>query len=78
MARERGQQVKYITERAVFELRDGAVTLIEVAEGIDPEKDVIRHMRFRPVIAEDLTTMDPRVFRDEPMGLRADFEVAGG
>nr|NIP98832.1 acyl CoA:acetate/3-ketoacid CoA transferase [Akkermansiaceae bacterium] len=48
MARRRGQTVKYVTERAVFELTDAGITLIEIAEGLDPETDVIAHMDFVP------------------------------
>ncbi len=73
MAARRGQQVRYITERAVFELRDGLVTLIEVADGVDPEADVIAHMGFRPAMAEEVTTMDPRIFAGGPMGLAEAF-----
>lgn len=72
-ANQRGQQIRYITERAVFELGNGKVTLIEIAEGIDPEDDVIAHMGFRPEIADDLATMDPRVFATGPMGLADEF-----
>lgn len=74
MANRRGQHVKYITERAVFELIDGTVTLVEVAQGIDPERDVIAHMGFRPAVADEVAVMDPRVFGEEPMGLLADYD----
>ena len=74
-ASRRGQQVRYITERAVFELRDGRVTLIEVAEGLDPETDVIAHMGFVPEISDELTTIDKRVFLEGPMGLADEFGV---
>jgi len=73
MANRRGQHVRYITERAVFELGDGKVTLIEVAAGIDPERDVIAHMGFEPDVSDALTTMDPRVFAEGPMGLDKGF-----
>lgn len=73
IAGQRGQRVRYITERAVFELVDGKVTLIEVAEGIDPERDVIAHMGFEPAVADDVAVMDPRVFGEGPMGLARDF-----
>jgi len=73
MAARRDQKVRYITERAVFELDDGKVRLIEVADGLDPEADVIAHMGFVPEVSDQLTTMDPRVFADGPMGLAADF-----
>jgi propionate CoA-transferase len=65
----RGQQVRYITERAVFELRPEGVTLIEVAEGLDVQRDVVDQMGFVPQIADDLGPIDPRVYRDEVMGL---------
>lgn len=73
MANRRGQRVRYITERAVFELGEGRVTLIEVAEGVDPGQDVIAHMGFEPEVAADLAIMDPRVFAEGVMGLAADF-----
>ena len=68
-ARRRGQQVHYLTERAVFRLTDAGLLLTEIAPGIDLERDVLAHMDFAPIIAPDLREMDPRIFRDEPMGL---------
>lgn len=68
-AKEIGQKVLYITERCVFELRNGGVTLTEIAPGVDLEKDILSHMEFKPQIAPDLKTMDSRVFRAELMGL---------
>ena len=70
VAAERGQEVRYITERAVFALIDGALTLIEVAEGLDPEADVIAHMGFRPAVASPIGPIDPIVFSAGTMGLR--------
>jgi propionate CoA-transferase len=69
-AAERGQQVLYITERAVFELTGGAVTMVEVADGLDPELDVIAHMGFRPAVSPQLRPIDPAVFAASTMGLR--------
>ncbi len=74
VAAERGQEVRYITERAVFALIDGAVTLIEVADGLDPEADVIAHMGFGPEIAPTLNRIDPAVFSSGTMSLRRRFE----
>ncbi len=76
LAREKGQQVRYITERAVFALGDEGLVLIEVAEGLDVERDVLAHLDFRPAISPDLTVMDPRIFRAGVMGLAADFARA--
>ncbi|HEU4674006.1 MAG TPA: hypothetical protein VFS32_14035, partial [Candidatus Limnocylindrales bacterium] len=73
LARERGQQVRYITERAVFALADHGLELIEVAPGVDVERDVLGQMGFRPRVAEELRTMDARLYATGPMGLAADF-----
>ncbi|MGZ9275972.1 MAG: acyl CoA:acetate/3-ketoacid CoA transferase [Candidatus Limnocylindrales bacterium] len=76
LARERGQQVRYITERAVFALDADGLVLIEVAPGIDVEREVLGQMGFRPRVAEDLQTMDRRLYATGPMGLAADFGTA--
>ena len=47
-ALKRGQDVIYITERAVFRLTEQGLTLTEVAPGIDLRRDVIGRMRFAP------------------------------
>ncbi len=67
-AREQGQQVLYITERAVFRLAREGVELTEIAPGVDLQKDVLDQMGFVPVI-KDVKHMDARIFRDEPMHL---------
>ena len=69
-AREMGQRVMYITERAVFELRKEGMTLIETAPGIDLQKDILDQMDFKPHIAPDLRPMDQRIFFEGPMGIR--------
>ncbi len=71
--RERGQRVLYVTERAVFRLQAAGVELIEIAPGIDLERDVIARMGFRPKIAANLAVMDARLFRPERMLLASDL-----
>jgi propionate CoA-transferase len=53
-ARIAKQEVLYVTERAVFRLEENGVRLIEVAEGIDVERDVLARMAFRPLVDETL------------------------
>lgn len=55
-AREQHQQVIYITERAVFELRPDGIELTEVARGVDVQADILERMRFRPIV-RDVKTM---------------------
>ena len=67
------QAVIYVTERCVFHLDKKGITLVEIAPGIDLEKDILSQMDFQPVVAEYLTLMDARIFIDEPMGLRPEL-----
>ena len=57
----------------MFALEDDGLVLIEVAPGIDVERDVLGQMGFRPRVADDLRTMDARLYATGPMGLAADF-----
>ncbi len=58
-----GRDIKYITERAVFRLQGGkGLELIEIAPGLDLERDVLAHMAFRPLMDAKIGTMDPRCF----------------
>lgn len=63
-ATEVGQKVLYVTERAVFQLIDGKMTLIEIAPGVDLQKDILDQMEFVPVISKDLKLMNPGMFRE--------------
>ncbi len=71
MAKERGQVALFVTERAVFQIGAEGLELIEIAPGLDPERDVIAHMGFRPLVARELRQMDTRIFDPGLMGLAA-------
>jgi propionate CoA-transferase len=58
---ESGQRVLYVTERRVFTLTDRGLELIEVAPGIDIDRDILGQMQFEPII-ENPSLMDARLF----------------
>jgi propionate CoA-transferase len=66
----RRQSVLYVTERCVFRLAPDGLELIEVAPGIDIERDILARMEFAPIIRGEPRLMDAAIFRDEPIGLR--------
>jgi propionate CoA-transferase len=70
---ELGHEVYYVTERAVFKNSTQGLELVEIAPGIDLERNVIAQMEFRPHISPDLKLMDDRIFHDVPMGLAGDL-----
>ncbi|AHD01719.1 acyl CoA:acetate/3-ketoacid CoA transferase [Leisingera methylohalidivorans] len=71
-ASQRSQPVLYVTERCVLQLTPNGLELIEIAPGIDLQRDILDQMEFKPII-ENVTQMDPRIFQDEPMGLMNDL-----
>jgi propionate CoA-transferase len=68
-ARQQGQTVYYITERCVFELTEEGLKLIEIAPGVDLERDILDQMEFTPLVPDVVPKMDATIFREEPMGL---------
>ena len=68
-AQKTGQQVFFITERAVFQIINGKLTLTEIAPGVDLEKHILGKMAFVPEISPNLKLMDARLFMPEKMGM---------
>ena len=69
----RGQSVLYVTERCVFTLGADGLELVEVAPGIDVERDILALMDFRPSIPREPSLMDARIFHEGVMDLRRDM-----
>ena len=67
-----GIPVRYVTERAVFEMREDGqggrrLTLTEIAPGIDLQRDVLDQCAAEVAVATDLREMDARIFCRGPM-----------
>ncbi|MDO9620184.1 MAG: acyl CoA:acetate/3-ketoacid CoA transferase [Pseudomonas sp.] len=67
-AAERGQPVLYVTERCVLRLTLDGLELIEVAPGVDIQRDILDRMDFTPIVRAP-QLMDARLFLPAAMGL---------
>jgi propionate CoA-transferase len=64
-----GQEVLYITERAVFKLTTNGPMLVEIAPGVDLQTQVLDQIAFAVKVSPDIRPMDKRIFADAPMGI---------
>ncbi len=65
-----GKTVLYVTERCVFRLCTEGLELIEIAPGLDLQRDILDRMEFAPIMHRPPALMDARIFSPEPMSLR--------
>ncbi|MDR4490738.1 MAG: CoA-transferase [Candidatus Nitrosocosmicus sp.] len=70
-----GQEICYITERAVFKLSENGLLLTEVAPGVDIQKDVINKMEFKPRISANIAKMDSRIFNNTVMNIKTEISI---
>jgi propionate CoA-transferase len=68
---KRRQPVLYVTECCVLRLHERGLELLEIAPGLDLERDILAAMAFRPVIEREPVRMDAALFAEAAMGLRA-------
>ncbi len=65
------KDITYVTERAVFRLKENGPVLMEIAPGVDLDRDVLERMEFRPEISDSLKTMDGGLFLPRKLGLHS-------
>lgn len=75
IARRNGQKMHFVTERAVFELRPEGPVLIEIAPGVELQRDILGQMEFKPIIAPDLKITDESLYAERPFGLKAKLQA---
>ena len=68
-ASREGRPIFYVTERCVFGLREDGLELIEVAPGIDVQRDILELLPFKPMVF-DPKPMAEGLFWPGVMGLR--------
>jgi len=59
----------YITERAVFEMKENGIHLTEIAPGINLQKDILDQMEFTPIV-QKIKYMADSLFREQRIGLK--------
>lgn len=69
-ALEKGQEVLYITERAVFHLEEDGLVLIEVAPGIDIDSDILSNIDFPIKKVTDIKYIDSRLLTPGNISLK--------
>ncbi|MDF2738394.1 MAG: ydiF, partial [Nitrososphaeraceae archaeon] len=67
-----GQEIRYITERAVFKLGAEGLILEEIAPGVDVDKDILSKMNFVPNLGK-IKEMDSRLFQENKMDIKDEF-----
>jgi len=64
-----GQEIVYVTERCVMRLEPEGVTIVEIAPGVNLERDILAQAEFRLRVAKDLKTTPAALYQPEPIGL---------
>lgn len=77
IACERGQNALFVTERAVFRITGEGPVLIEIAKGVDLERDILDQMEFKPLISEHLRETELSVYNEHTYGLKEIIEQNG-
>ncbi|WP_337270686.1 acyl CoA:acetate/3-ketoacid CoA transferase [Oryzifoliimicrobium ureilyticus] len=66
---QQGQDITYVTERAVLKLTQNGLVLTEIAPGVDLQTQILDQADFPLIVSEELRLMDARLFSEELIGL---------
>ncbi|MBV9290046.1 MAG: acyl CoA:acetate/3-ketoacid CoA transferase [Hyphomicrobiales bacterium] len=69
-ALEQNQEILYVTERCVLRLESDGVAVVELAPGIELERDVFSQAEFPLRVANDVRVMERALFQPEPIRLK--------
>jgi acyl CoA:acetate/3-ketoacid CoA transferase len=67
---QQGQEIIYVTERCVMRLEPAGLTILEIAPGVNLERDVLAQSEFPLRVAPQLKTMDANLFHPAPIRLQ--------
>src|SRR5216684_4926555 len=67
---QQGQEIVYVTERCVMRLESAGLTVLEIAPGVNLERDVLAQSEFPLLVAPQLKTMDANLFHPGPIRLQ--------
>jgi propionate CoA-transferase len=67
---QQGQEIVYVTERCVMRLESAGPTVLEIAPGVNIERDVLAQSEFPLLVAPELKTMDTNLFHPGPIRLQ--------
>lgn len=63
---KRGKEIKIITERAIFDILPGiGLQLVEVAPGVNIQKDILELLPYDVSVSDHVKVMDPKLFNEE-------------
>ena len=68
-AKRQEQDVTYVTERCVIKLIDGCLTIVEIAPGVDLQKDILDQAATEIKISSELSVMEEALFGEAPFNL---------
>ena len=67
---KRGQTIIFNTDRGVFKIINGKITLIEIARGVRLKEDIINQISFKINISKNLKKISQNIYFDKKIGLK--------